>query len=244
MVFSVASHKEEGSSSTPTPPIPIFDLPEKIVKTTRDLTFEKRAKLCYKTFLTILLKNYRLCIKGLRFHPDYPFLNIFHIHDLWRFPKEALCFFYYLFESFTIGITFNAKKLLSYVIKSQFKDVSPHSKHFKSGSFLPPKAVNDDGSAMYHSLYCFIHDWYKVNPSSRRCERKLQTLYADTRIGTSDDDDDARSLWSSDDDEHIDPFDDDPTHPDEPGFVIAARGNTQPSSWTPASIRVCGGDGG
>ncbi|GJW66779.1 hypothetical protein Tco_0121203 [Tanacetum coccineum] len=212
MVFSVASHKEEGSSSTPTPPIPIFDLPEKIVKTTRDLTFEKRAKLCYKTFLTILLKNYRLCIKGLRFHPDYPFLNIFHIHDLWRFPKEALCFFYYLFESFTIGITFNAKKLLSYVIKSQFKDVSPHSKHLitmlqwfvphhqwtrwltttrkgtyvlvmfrRSGSFLPPKAVNDDGSAMYHSLYCFIHDWYKVNPSSRRCERKLQILYADTR---------------------------------------------------------------
>ncbi|GJS84977.1 hypothetical protein Tco_0751518 [Tanacetum coccineum] len=33
-----------------------------------------------------------------------------------------------------------------------------------------------------------------------------------TNGGTSDDDDDARSLWSSDDDEHIDPFDDDPTH--------------------------------
>ncbi|GKG00587.1 hypothetical protein Tco_0302277, partial [Tanacetum coccineum] len=31
---------------------------------------------------------------------------------------------------------------------------------------------------------------------------------------TSDDDDDARSLWSSDDDEHFDPFKDDPTHPD------------------------------
>ncbi|GJS28652.1 hypothetical protein Tco_0489272 [Tanacetum coccineum] len=81
----------------------------------------------------------------------------------------------------------------------------------------------------------------KVNPSNRRCERKLQTLYADTRslmarangidpdkipyywlydnfdhceVETSDDDDDARSLWSSDDDEHFDPFEDDPTHPD------------------------------
>ncbi|GJR02305.1 hypothetical protein Tco_0525289 [Tanacetum coccineum] len=142
-----------------------------------DLTFEKRAKLCYKTFLTILLKNHGLCVKGLRFHPDYPFLNIFHIHDLWKFPKEALCFFYYLFESFTIGITFNAEKLLSYVVKSQFKDVPPHSKHLltmlqwfvphhqwtrwltttgkgtyvlvmfrRPGSFLPPRAVNDDGS--------------------------------------------------------------------------------------------------
>ncbi|GKB58810.1 putative reverse transcriptase domain, viral movement protein [Tanacetum coccineum] len=77
MVFSVASHKEEGSSSNPTPTIPVFDLPEEIVETIGDLTFEKRAKLCYKTFLTILLKNHRLCIKGLRFHPDYPFLNIF-----------------------------------------------------------------------------------------------------------------------------------------------------------------------
>ncbi|GKE96655.1 hypothetical protein Tco_1581510 [Tanacetum coccineum] len=33
-------------------------------------------------------------------------------------------------------------------------------------------------------------------------------------VETSDDDDDARSLWSSDDDEHFDPFEDDPTHPD------------------------------
>ncbi|GJS32436.1 hypothetical protein Tco_0530818, partial [Tanacetum coccineum] len=31
---------------------------------------------------------------------------------------------------------------------------------------------------------------------------------------SDDDDDDARSLWSSDDDEHFDPFEDDPTHPD------------------------------
>ncbi|GJY37976.1 hypothetical protein Tco_0424340 [Tanacetum coccineum] len=111
----------------------------------------------------------------------------------------------------------------------------------RPGSFLPPRAVNYDGSVMYHAPYCFIHDWYKVNPSSRRCERKLRTLYADTRslmarandvdpdkipyywlydnfdhcdIEISDDDDDARSLWSSDDDEHFDPFKDDPTHPD------------------------------
>ncbi|GKB54329.1 putative reverse transcriptase domain, viral movement protein [Tanacetum coccineum] len=60
MVFSVASHKEEGSSSTPTPPIPVFDQPEEIVETIGDLTFKKRAKLCYKTFLTILLKASRL----------------------------------------------------------------------------------------------------------------------------------------------------------------------------------------
>ncbi|GJX99343.1 hypothetical protein Tco_0356362 [Tanacetum coccineum] len=192
-----------------------------------------------------------VCIKGLRFHPDYPFLNIFHIHDLWRFPKEALCFFYYLFESFTIGITFNAEKLLSYVVKSQFKDVPHHSKHLltmlqwfvphhqwtrwltttrkgtyvlvmfrRPGSFLPPKAVNDDGSVMYHAPYCFIHDWYKSkdHPNAYKwIEANGQWLYDNfdhCEGETSDDDDDARSLWSSDDDEHFDPFKDDPTHPD------------------------------
>ncbi|GJT26261.1 hypothetical protein Tco_0906536 [Tanacetum coccineum] len=229
MVFSVTSHKEEGSSSNPTPTIPVFDLPEEIVETIGDLTFEKRAKLCYKTFLTILLKNHGLCIKGLRFHPDYPFLNIFHIHDLWRFPKEALCFFYYLFESFTIGITFNAEKLLSYVVKSQFKDVPPHSKHLLTmlqwpRSFLPPRAVNDDGTVMYHAPYCFIHDWYKNisvwnkdHPDAYKwIEANGQWLYDNfdhCDVETSDDDNDARSLWSLDDDEHFDPFEDDPTHP-------------------------------
>ncbi|GJZ51940.1 hypothetical protein Tco_0606455 [Tanacetum coccineum] len=133
MVFSVASHKEEGSSSNPTPTIPVFDLPEEIVETIGDLTFEKRAKLCYKTFLTILLKNHGLCIKGLR----------------WLTTTRKGTYVLVMFR--------------------------------RPGSFLPPRAVNDDGSVMYHAPYCFIHDWYKVNPSSRRCERNCRTLYADTR---------------------------------------------------------------
>nr|GEX00931.1 hypothetical protein [Tanacetum cinerariifolium] len=135
----------------------------------------------------------------------------------------------------------------------------------RPGSFLPPKSVNDDRSVVYHAPYCFIHDWYKVNPSSRRCERTLQTLYTYIRglmarangvdpykipyhvmwnisiwsedhsnayrwieankqwlydnfdhceVETSDGDDHARLLWSSDDAKHFDPFEDDPTHPD------------------------------
>nr|GEZ25255.1 hypothetical protein [Tanacetum cinerariifolium] len=58
-------------------------------------------------------------------------------------------------------------KLLSYVIKSQFKDVPP-----------------------------------------------ILNIYLLCYNETSDDDNDARSLWSSDDDEHFDQFEDDPTHPD------------------------------
>ncbi|GJZ87936.1 hypothetical protein Tco_0659718 [Tanacetum coccineum] len=166
MVFSVASHKEEGSSSTPIPPIPVFDLREEIVETIGDFTFEKRARLCYKTFLAILLKNYGLCI----------------------------------YRPFTTRWLTTTRKG-TYVLV-MFR---------RPGYFLPPRAVNDDGSAMYHAPYCFIHKWYKVNPSSRRQDSILRNVEP---IETLDDDDDARSLWSSDDDEHFDPFEDDPTHID------------------------------
>ncbi|GJV48320.1 hypothetical protein Tco_1438532 [Tanacetum coccineum] len=226
MVFSVASHKEEGSSSTPTLPIPVFNLPEEIVETIGDLTFEKRAKLCYKTFLTILLKNHGLCIKGLRFYPNYPFLNIFYIHDLWRFPKEALCFFYYLFESFTIGITFNAEKLLSYVVKSQFKDVNPFSRRcerklrtlYADTISLMARANGVDPDKIPYYVMWNISVWSKDHLDAYKwIEANRQWLYDNfdhCEIETSDDDDDARSLWSLDDDEHFDPFKDDPTHPD------------------------------
>ncbi|GJX39775.1 hypothetical protein Tco_0253078 [Tanacetum coccineum] len=132
------------------------------------------------------------------------------------------------------------------LLRASSRMFPPYSKHLLTmlqwpGYFLPPRAVNDDGSVMYHAPYYFIHDWYKVNPSSRRCKRKLRTLYVDTRslmarangvdpdkipyywlydnfdhydVETSNDDDDARTLWSSDDDEHFDPFEDDPTYPD------------------------------
>nr|GEY78921.1 hypothetical protein [Tanacetum cinerariifolium] len=87
----------------------------------------------------------------------------------------------------------------------------------RPGSFLPPKSINDDGSVVYHAPYCFILDWYKVNPSSRSkdhsdaykwIEANGQWLYDKfdhCEVETSDDDYDARSLWSSDDDEHFDP---------------------------------------
>ncbi|GKD19619.1 hypothetical protein Tco_1208777 [Tanacetum coccineum] len=97
----------------------------------------------------------------------------------------------------------------------------------RPGSFLSPRVVYDDGSIMYHAPYCFIHDWYKVNPSNKSKDHpdaykwikaNGQWLYDNFdhyEVETSDDDDDdARSLWSSDDDEHLDLFEDDPTNPD------------------------------
>ncbi|GKA27952.1 putative reverse transcriptase domain, viral movement protein [Tanacetum coccineum] len=104
---------------------------------------------------------------------------------------------------------------------------------FRGQIFLSPRALfMMDRSVMYHALYCFIHDWYKVNPSSRRwnisvwskdhldaykcIEANGQWLYGNfdhCDVETSDDDDDARSLWSSDDDEHFDSIPKiDPTH--------------------------------
>nr|GFA30548.1 reverse transcriptase domain, viral movement protein [Tanacetum cinerariifolium] len=60
--------------------------------------------------------------------------------------------------------------------------------------------------------------WQLDNPDAYKwIEANGQWLYDNfdhCEVETSDDDDDARSLWSSDDDEHFDPFEDDPTHPD------------------------------
>ncbi|GJT61366.1 hypothetical protein Tco_1004899 [Tanacetum coccineum] len=166
MVFSVASHKEEGSSSTPTPPILVFDLPEEIIETIGDLTFEKRAKLCYKMFLTILLKNHGLCIKGLR----------------WLTTTEKRTYILVMFR--------------------------------RPGSFLPPKAVNDDGSdsrslmarangvdpnKIPYYLMWNISVWSKDHPDAYKwIKANGQCLYDNfdhCKVETSDDDDDARSLW-------------------------------------------------
>ncbi|GKC58701.1 hypothetical protein Tco_1086299 [Tanacetum coccineum] len=63
-----------------------------------------------------------------------------------------------------------------------------------------------------------ISVWNKDHPDAYKwIEANGQWLYDNfdhCDVETSDDDDDARSLWSSDDDEHFDPFEDDPTHPD------------------------------
>nr|GEZ91791.1 putative zinc finger, CCHC-type [Tanacetum cinerariifolium] len=63
-----------------------------------------------------------------------------------------------------------------------------------------------------------ISIWSKDHPDAYKwIEANGQWFYDNLdhcEVETSDDDDDARSLWSSDEDEHFDPFEDDPTHPD------------------------------
>ncbi|GJZ43206.1 hypothetical protein Tco_0590461 [Tanacetum coccineum] len=52
------------------------------------------------------------------------------------------------------------------------------------------------------------YKWIEAN------EQWLYDNFDHCEVETSDDDDDSRSLWSSDDDEHFDPFKDYSTHPD------------------------------
>nr|GEZ49990.1 putative zinc finger, CCHC-type [Tanacetum cinerariifolium] len=63
-----------------------------------------------------------------------------------------------------------------------------------------------------------ISIWSKDHPDAHKwIEANGQWLYDNfdhCEVETSDDDDKARSLWSLDDNEHFDPFEDDPTHPD------------------------------
>ncbi|KAL4563654.1 hypothetical protein LXL04_027699 [Taraxacum kok-saghyz] len=104
------------------------NLPNNIQEAIADITLPKRATLSYKLFLTILLQRHGEFMKGLRFHPNYPFLNVFHIHDLFRLPKEALVFFWYLLEAHTIAISFNGSKLVEYVFHFEFNKPTAESK--------------------------------------------------------------------------------------------------------------------
>nr|GEW79520.1 putative zinc finger, CCHC-type [Tanacetum cinerariifolium] len=158
--------QEEGSSSNTTPTIPVFDLPEEIVETIRELTFEKELNYATKRFLLSSSKTMDCASKA---------------QTRWLTTTE---------KGTCVLVMFR-----------------------RLGSFLPPKAVNYDGSVVYHASYCFIYDWYKVNPSSRSGQWVYDNFdYCE--VETSDNDDDARSLVSLDDDEHFNPFEDDPTHPD------------------------------
>ncbi|KAL4556459.1 hypothetical protein LXL04_039112 [Taraxacum kok-saghyz] len=126
---SSSSTKPPLSRSTfPTVEEHIANLPNNIKEAIADMTLPKRATLSYKLFLTILLQKHGDFMKGLRFHPNYPFLNVFHIHDLFRLPKEALVFFWYLFEAHTIAISFNASKLVEYVFHCEFNKPTAQSK--------------------------------------------------------------------------------------------------------------------
>ncbi|GKC29385.1 hypothetical protein Tco_1036679 [Tanacetum coccineum] len=113
------------------------------------------------------------------------------------------------------------KKLLSYVVKSQFKDVPPHSKHLLTMLpwFVPhhqrTRWLTTTGKGTY---VLNISVWSKDHLDTYKwIEANGQWLYDNfdhCEVKTSYDDDDARSLWSSDDDEHFKSFKDDPTHPD------------------------------
>ncbi|GKB32768.1 ribonuclease H-like domain-containing protein [Tanacetum coccineum] len=78
--------------------------------------------------------------------------------------------------------------------------------------------LNVDPDKIPYYVMWNISVWSKDHPDAYKwIEANGQWLYDNfdhCEVETSDDDDDARSLWSSDDDEHFDPFEDDPTHPD------------------------------
>nr|GEZ06159.1 hypothetical protein [Tanacetum cinerariifolium] len=83
---------------------------------------------------------------------------------------------------------------------------------------LMAKANNVDPEKIPYYVMWNISIWSKDHPDAYKwIEANGQWLYDNfdhCEVETSDDDDDARSLWSSDDDEHFDLFEDDPTHPD------------------------------
>nr|GEZ63320.1 hypothetical protein [Tanacetum cinerariifolium] len=104
----------------------------------------------------------------------------------------------------------------------------PHIALFMTGTRLTHPAEDtrglmarangvDPDKIPYHVMWN-ISIWSKDHPNAYKLiEANGQWLYDNfdhCEVETSYDDDDVRSLWSPYDDEHFDPFEDDPTYPD------------------------------
>ncbi|KAD4179646.1 hypothetical protein E3N88_28237 [Mikania micrantha] len=174
----------------------VKNLPPEVQEVIADLSLKERSLLNYKTFFHVALKNCGLFMKGISFHPDHPYLNVFLINNMNHFPKEGLCFLWYLFESFTIAMPFNSIKLLAYVLECQFEDFpeeqkntlkmlewfllstkwaqmmsSSSKKHCivmfrRPNCLIPPTTLTQGKPLIFHGRTCFIHAWLDVNPSS------------------------------------------------------------------------------
>ncbi|GKD40658.1 hypothetical protein Tco_1260865 [Tanacetum coccineum] len=81
----------------------------------------------------------------------------------------------------------------------------PTSTHMTLGQYLK---LHISGISVWNKDHPDAYKWIEANG------QWLYDNFDHCDVETSDDDGDARSLWSSDDDEHFDPFEDDPTHPD------------------------------
>ncbi|KAM7493805.1 hypothetical protein LguiB_028414 [Lonicera macranthoides] len=85
----------------------------------QDMIFVKWIKCSDKElvtkFLEITLMNYGLVFRGIRLHPTYPFLSLFHIHRPCKISIHALVFLWYLTRAYTICFVFDAPVLLQYL---------------------------------------------------------------------------------------------------------------------------------
>ncbi|KAI8559662.1 hypothetical protein RHMOL_Rhmol04G0190800 [Rhododendron molle] len=71
-------------------------------------------------------------IKGLPFHPVYPFLTQFAVsyHNVFYFKKEAYLLLWYLVDVYTISVCFNKSAVLVYLAHAAFNQIHPPEDFF------------------------------------------------------------------------------------------------------------------
>nr|GFA78964.1 putative reverse transcriptase domain, viral movement protein [Tanacetum cinerariifolium] len=131
---------------------------------------------------------------------NYQPLNHFLADDKFLLPQKKS-----LFQHLA-----DAKVLSKFDLKSGFSQLDTRGLMARANGVNPNKIP-------YHVMWN-ISIWSKDHPDAYKwIEANGQWLYDNfdhCEVETSDEDDEARSLWSSDDNENFDPFEDDPTHPD------------------------------
>nr|GEV77247.1 hypothetical protein [Tanacetum cinerariifolium] len=209
MVFSFTSHEEERSSSNTTPTIPVFDLPEEIVETIRDLTFEKELNYATKHFLLSSSKTRDCASKASGFTQT--------THSSTSST------------SMTYGDVGQGTSHCPASCKTEVKDKKENVEMAQECNSSNGPVDKDVHGTKLESNGKHTSEAYCQTIEAKRGKKTIDASNDVKMEGTgplvrytqgkevketSDDDDDAGSLWSSDDDEHFDPFEDDPTHLD------------------------------
>lgn len=78
---------------------PLENLPAEVKNIIFEKLLQTRSIECFKTYLEITIFHYGLVFRGLKFHHDFHFFSLFHIHELLDLPKEALYFLWYLCDN-------------------------------------------------------------------------------------------------------------------------------------------------
>lgn len=92
------------------------------------------------------------------YHPNYPFLTLFQVHNLYNFPKETLCFLWFVFQVYEIPLIFKMSLNFLLFLQCQLNPLCLPLRSISSNSltsFIPQ--ILDDLIPIRIGYTCFCY---------------------------------------------------------------------------------------